>query len=265
MIASPSNDQSRPPVLQVAGLEVRYAEATVLGPLDWTAPPSGLVAVVGPNGAGQSTLLKASLDLVSPAAGSVRWFGTAARPPVGRVAYVPQRGQVDLTFPISAREVVEQGTYPGLGWFRRPGAAERARAMAALASVGMAELAARPIGQLSGGQQQRVFVARALAQEAEVVLLDEPFAGIDATTEAILFRVLRELADRGRLVLVVHHDLAGVARHFDHVLLLARRLVAEGPPHQALAPQALADAYGLPPSFVREPASSEHPLAPAEA
>ncbi|HEX2525593.1 MAG TPA: ABC transporter ATP-binding protein, partial [Geminicoccus sp.] len=204
---------------QVRDLVVRYGDTTVLGPIDWSAPHAGLVAVIGPNGAGKSTLLKAALGLVPVATGEVRWFGIVGGPPVGRVAYVPQRGQVDLTFPISAREVVEQGLYPRMGWFRRPGAAERAQAMQALASVGMTEFAERPIGELSGGQQQRVFVARALAQQAEVVLLDEPFAGIDATTEAILFRVLRDLADQGRLVLVVHHDLASVARHFDEVVL----------------------------------------------
>ena len=230
--------------LHVEDLTVAWREAPVLWDIDLDVPPGVMCASVGPNGAGKSTLLKTVLGLVVPTAGHVRIFGQPYARARRRVGYVPQRSSVDWDFPATALDVVEMGLYGRLGWFRRPGRAERARAMAALADVEMADFAARPIAELSGGQQQRVFIARALVQEADVYLLDEPMAGVDAVTEAAIIALLRRLRDGGRTVIVVHHDLHSVAGIFDWVVVLNRRVIAQGPVAEALTPQTLARAYG---------------------
>jgi manganese/zinc/iron transport system ATP- binding protein len=232
------------PAIEVHDLTVAYRDAPVLWDIDLTVPTGVLMAVVGPNGAGKTTLIKAVLGLLKPVSGRVLVGGTPYSPRAQSVAYVPQRGTVDWDFPTTALDVVLMGTYGRLGWFRRPGRAERAAATEALARVGMAGFADRQISQLSGGQQQRVFLARALAQDAPVYLMDEPFQGVDAVTERAIVEILRELRSRGRTVLVVHHDLQTVPEYFDWVTLLNVRVVASGPVADAFTPDNLRAAYG---------------------
>ena len=189
-----------------------------------------LAAIVGPNGAGKSTLIKAVLGLVPLASGRVEVFGQPVAQVRKRIGYVPQRESVDWDFPVSVLDVVLMGTYGRLGWFRRPGKAERDWARECLAKVGLADYERQQIGQLSGGQQQRVFLARALAQQADIYFMDEPMAGVDAATERIDLSAARRTAQaEGKTVIVVHHDLRTVPQYFDHVVLLNMRLVAAGP------------------------------------
>jgi manganese/zinc/iron transport system ATP- binding protein len=232
------------PAIEIEDLTVAYREKPVLWDVDLVVPPGVLMAVVGPNGAGKTTLIKSVLGLVTPAAGSIRVLGLPYADARSRVAYVPQRGTVDWDFPATVRDVVVMGRYGALGWFRRPGRAERDAAMAALEQVGMAEFASRHISQLSGGQQQRVFLARALVQRAEVYLMDEPFQGVDATTEHAILEILRALRARGGTVVVVHHDLQTVAEYFDRVALLNVRLVASGPVAEVFTEERLRETYG---------------------
>lgn len=230
--------------LAVRGMTVSYGASPALFSLDATFPPAAMSAIVGPNGAGKSTLLKAALGLIPRVSGEVRVFGRPLEAVRGRVAYVPQRASVDWDFPATALGVVLMGLYGEAGLWRPMGAGRRALARDCLARVGMAEFEGRQIGQLSGGQQQRVFLARALAQQADLYLLDEPFAGVDAATERAIIEVLRALRAEGRSVIAVHHDLATVGEYFDHVLLLNMRRVAEGPVATAFRPDALGEAYG---------------------
>ncbi len=230
--------------LVVRDLTVAYHRTPVLRRVNWTAPSSGLIAVCGPNGAGKSTLIKACLGLVRPLAGTVEVFGRPLARQRRLVGYVPQRESVDWEFPVSALDVVAMGRYGLIGWGRRVSKAHRQAAMDALDRVGLADLADRQIGQLSGGQQQRVFLARALAQEAQLYFMDEPLAGVDAATEQAVLDVLRELDAQGRTVICVHHDLQTVADTFDHVLLLNGGVVAEGSPATTLTPDNLRATYG---------------------
>jgi len=203
-----------------------------------------LFGIVGPNCAGKSTLLKATSGLVPLAGGTVRFIGAASEHVRGRVGYVPQRETVDWDFPVSVMDVVLMGTYSRLGWLRRPGRAERQLARECLGRVGLSELGDRQIGRLSGRQQQRVFMARALAQQADVYLLDEPMAGVDAAVRrSNCFRVLAALRDEGELVVVVHHDLRTVGEWFDAVALIDMRLVAAGPTAAVLTPDNLRRTY----------------------
>ena len=240
------NGASKPPepVLDVHDLTVAYHRKPVLWDVDWVLPEPALVAVVGPTGAGKSTLIKAVLGLVPVASGSVRLFGEPVDAVRQRVGYMPQRETVDWDFPVSVLDVVLMGTYGRLGWVRRPGRAEREWASACLADVGMADFADRQIGQLSGGQQQRTFLARALAQRADVYFMDEPMAGVDAATERVVFRLLDRLRREGKTVVAVHHDLRTVPAYFDRVVLLNMRLVAAGPVATAFTPDNLRRAYG---------------------
>jgi manganese/zinc/iron transport system ATP- binding protein len=232
------------PAVEIADLTVAYRDKPVLWDVDLTVPQGVLMAIVGPNGAGKTTLIKAVLGLVRPAAGQVLVHGRPYDEERRRVAYVPQRGTVDWDFPTSVLDVVTMGTYGALGWLRRPGRAERGRALASLDQVRMRELADRQISQLSGGQQQRVFLARALVQDADVYLMDEPFQGVDATTEVEIVRLLQELRARGKTVIVVHHDLQTVAEYFDWVTLLNVRRIASGPVDEAFTEENLRLAYG---------------------
>ncbi len=232
------------PALEVRRLTVSYNAHPVLWDVDASFPSGALSAIVGPNGAGKSTLLKAALGLIASDGGQTLIEGRPVRTARDRVAYVPQRDAIDWDFPITVREVVEMGRYAATGWLRRVGRSQAALVDACLERGGMASYAARQIGELSGGQRQRVFIARALAQQAPVMLLDEPFAGVDARTEASSLTLLHELRDEGGSMIVVHHDLATVRSAFDWALLLNVRVVAAGPVGEALTPANVRRAYG---------------------
>jgi manganese/zinc/iron transport system ATP- binding protein len=216
----------------------------VLWDVDLTLPEGRLVAIIGPNGAGKSTLIKATLDLVPRAAGSVEFFGRPYNQQRRLVGYVPQRGSVDWDFPTNALDVVMMGTYGKLGWLRRPGKSEREWAQHCLEQVGMADFAQRQISQLSGGQQQRVFLARALAQDARLYLMDEPFVGVDALTERAIVDLLQQLRSAGKTVICVHHDLDSAPDYFDWLVLLNVRLIASGPFAETFTPENLQRTYG---------------------
>ena len=230
--------------LEVRDLTVAYREKPVLWDVDLEIPQGKLCAIVGPNGAGKSTLLKAVLGLIPKASGTIRMFGRELSDARSLIGYVPQRTSVDWDFPTSALDVVMMGLYGKLGWFRRPGKAERQIALESLEKVSMTEFAGRQISQLSGGQQQRVFLARALAQDAELYFMDEPFAGVDATTERAILDVLHALRDRNRTVVVVHHDLETVRDYFDHLTLLNVQVIASGLMEQTFTQENLKAAYG---------------------
>jgi manganese/zinc/iron transport system ATP- binding protein len=230
--------------VDVADLTVAYRDKPVLWDIDFSVPPGVLLAIVGPNGAGKTTLIKSILGLVKPAAGRVCIYGKSYREQRHLVGYVPQRGSVDWDFPTNALDVVLMGRYGALGWFRRPGKREREMAREALAKVRMGDFADRQISQLSGGQQQRVFLARALVQNADIYFMDEPFQGVDATTERAIVTLLRDLRAQGKTVIVVHHDLSTVADYFDWVTLLNVRRVAHGPVSEVFTEHNLSLAYG---------------------
>lgn len=231
------------PVIDVRGISVSYYGVPAVTDASFTADAGTMTAIVGPNGAGKSTLLKAVLRLIEPDAGSVRFFGKPIDEVRKRIAYVPQRGDVDWSFPIDALGTVLLGTYPRLGLFRRPGKKEKALALQSLEKVGMAKFADRQIGSLSGGQQQRVFLARALAQQADAIVLDEPFVGVDATSEQLIVQILHELRDAGATIMIVHHDLATAPAYYDHVLLLNKHVIAHGKVDEVLTAERLAQAY----------------------
>jgi manganese/zinc/iron transport system ATP- binding protein len=230
--------------LLIRDLNVAYGRKVVVWDLDLTVPPGKTMAIVGPNGAGKSTLLKAALGIVPLASGRIEFFGKPLNSVRQRVAYVPQRESVDWDFPVSAWEVVAMGLYRQIGWFGRVRAEHRERALAALAKVGLSEFARRQISQLSGGQQQRVFLARALVQSADLFLMDEPFASVDAATERAIVAVLNELRDQGRTVVCVHHDLQTVPEYFQHVALINMRLVRQGPVDEVFTAENLRRTYG---------------------
>lgn len=235
---------SADPVLEVHDLTVAYRSQPVLWDIDLALPSGKLIAVVGPNGAGKSTLLKVILGLVRPITGWIKVFGRSYDEERRSVGYVPQRESVDWDFPTSAIDVVTMGLYGKIGWIRRPGASDRETALACLEKVGLRDLAGRQISQLSGGQQQRVFLARALAQDARLYLMDEPFAGVDATTEKAILTLLKELRRQGRTVVAVHHDLETVREYFDMVVLLNLRLVAAGDITSVFTSENLMRTYG---------------------
>jgi manganese/zinc/iron transport system ATP- binding protein len=230
--------------VHVEDLTVAYHGTPVLWDIDVNIPRGVMAAIIGPNGAGKSTLIKAILGLVRPTAGHVTVLGAPYAQQRRRVGYVPQRTSVDWDFPTTALDVVQMGRYGHLGWLRRPGRSERRLAMRALEEVGIAELADRQISQLSGGQQQRVFLARALVQDAEVYLLDEPMAGVDATTERTIVSLLQRLRDAGRTIVVVHHDLQTVREYFDWIVILNVRVIAQGPIQDVYTLEHLHRAYG---------------------
>ncbi len=230
--------------IEVTDLTVAYQDKPVLWDIDLDVPPGVLLSIVGPNGAGKTTLIKAILGLVRPAAGSVLIYDKPYEMQRRIVGYVPQRGTVDWDFPTNVLDVVMMGRYGALGWIRRPGRQEREQAMYALEKVGMEAYTTRQISQLSGGQQQRVFLARALVQDATVYLMDEPFQGVDATTERAIVTLLQELRANGKTVVVVHHDLQTVADYFDWVMLLNIRRIASGPVTETFTPDNLRETYG---------------------
>jgi len=230
--------------IEVRDLTVAYAEKPVLWDVDLDVAQGVLMAIVGPNGAGKTTLIRAILGLVRPAAGRALVHGRPYAEQRRLVGYVPQRGSVDWDFPTNVLDVVLMGRYGRLGWLRRPGAADRAAAREALEQVGMLEYAGRQISQLSGGQQQRVFLARALVQDADVYFMDEPFQGVDATTERAIVELLRGLRERGKTVVAVHHDLQTVREYFDQVTLLNVRRIASGAVEDVFTEENLRRTYG---------------------
>ena len=242
-MGEPGRD-TNPAALALHAISAGYGDAPAIEAVGASFPQGTMTAIVGPNGAGKSTLVKTVVGALAPAAGRIEVFGKPLALARHRLAYVPQRASVDWDFPIRVIDVVLMGLWRELGLFGRVAARHRARATECLALVGMEDFAHRQIGQLSGGQQQRVFLARALAQGADLYLLDEPFAGVDAATEAAIVAVLHRLRAEGRTLVAVHHDLATVTEYFDRVLILNRRLVAEGPVARAFTNAALATAYG---------------------
>ena len=230
--------------LEVHDLTVSYHSKPVLWNLDLAVPPGRLVGIIGPNGAGKSTFIKAVLGLLPPSSGWVQVYGRPIQQRRQMVAYVPQRETVDWTFPVTSMDVVLMGRYGRLRWWQRVGRRNRRLARESLDKVGMLPFADRQISNLSGGQQQRVFLARALAQDSRIYLMDEPFAGVDAATEAAIVRIMKELRDAGRTVLVVHHDLQTAREYFDMLMLLNMRLVAFGPTGEVFTPELLSKTYG---------------------
>lgn len=241
-VLGPEHSPASP--LSIHDVTVAYNRRPVLWDIDYDAPRASLVGIIGPNGAGKSTLIKAVLGLVPLASGRIQVFGEPAKNMRRQIGYVPQREAVDWDFPVSALDVVTMGRYGRIGLFRRVKRDDKAAAMKSLEKVGMAELAHRQISQLSGGQQQRVFLARALTQEAELYLMDEPFAGVDAATEQAIITILRELRAQEKTCMVVHHDLATARDYFDHVLLLNMRIVAAGRTKDVLTNENLHKTYG---------------------
>jgi manganese/zinc/iron transport system ATP- binding protein len=238
------DESSHEPALEVHDLTVSYLRRPVLYGVDFLVPSGKLVGIIGPNGAGKSTLIKSIMGLVPASGGWARVFGKPVKEQITRVGYVPQRESVDWDFPVNVMDVVLMGCYGRIGLIRRTGRGERARASAALEKVGMLPYADRQISNLSGGQQQRVFIARALAQESDIYLMDEPFAGVDAATESALITLMKEMSDVGKTVIVVHHDLATAREYFDMLLLLNMRVVAFGDTGQVFTGELLQQTYG---------------------
>jgi manganese/zinc/iron transport system ATP- binding protein len=230
--------------LSVAQLTVNYDKTAVLWDLSFDIPSGKMVAIVGPNGAGKSTLLKSLLGMIEPLSGTVSFFGQPLKQIREKVAYVPQRSSVDWDFPITAFDLVLMGLYGKLGYFKRPKQADREATRHALEMVGMLPFADRQISQLSGGQQQRFFLARALLQNAEIYLMDEPFAGVDMATEKAIIGLMDHLKTEGKTLFIVHHDLATVDAYFDWVIMLNTCLIASGPVEEVFHADTIMRTYG---------------------
>lgn len=231
-------------VIDIKGLSVSYEKKRVLSNIYMEVEEGHVYGILGPNGAGKSTLFKAILGLVEPTSGSISVFGDSIEDHRIRVAYIPQKDGVDWDFPATVRDIVAMGRYPHKRLLQPFDDKDREIIMSALTNMGITELADRQIGQLSGGQQQRVFIARALAQEADLLFLDEPFVGVDMTTEERIISILKELAEMGKTLLVVHHDLSSVETYFDHVVLINQRLIAHGPVKETFTKENLSKTYG---------------------
>ena len=237
--------------IKTHGLTVSYGVHLALWNVSTQIPAGQISGIIGPNGAGKSTLLKAILGMVPTLSGEIEVTGATEQEGkqdqclASEIGYVPQRNCVDWDFPITVLALVLMGTYGRLQWFQRPGEKERADARAALIEVQMQEFADRQIGQLSGGQQQRVFLARAFVQQPSIYLLDEPFSGVDATTEKIIMDILYGLRDKGKTVSLVHHDLTTVNSYFDHIILLNKQLVASGPTQSTYTSENIQATYGV--------------------
>lgn len=230
-------------IVEVEDMTVAYHTKPVLWDIDLKIPKGILMAIVGPNGAGKSTLIKAMLDLIKPVSGTVSFNGESYKNHRKHIAYVPQSESVDWDFPASVLDIVMMGTYGSLGWIRRPGQKEKEKAIEALKKVKMEEFKDRQISQLSGGQQQRIFLARALVQEADIYFMDEPFKGVDAKTERAIIDILKDLRERGKTVIVVHHDLQTVEEYFDWVVLLNTQIIEAGPVKEIFTDENLKKTY----------------------
>jgi len=232
------------PALELHDLTVSYAKKPVLYGVDVQVPQGALVGIIGPNGAGKSTMIRAIMGLTPASSGWVQIFGETFEKSRHRVGYVPQREQVDWDFPVNVMDVVLMGRYGRRGWLRRVTKEDKKIAEESLDKVGMLPFRNRQIANLSGGQQQRVFLARALAQQSDLYLMDEPFAGVDATTERAIVTLLQDLQSQGKTILVVHHDLTTAKEYFDHLLLLNMRLVAFGKTEDVFTVEQLQKTYG---------------------
>lgn len=238
------NIQDTDPIIEAHDVTVTYNKKPALWSVDFLLPKHKLIGIIGPNGAGKSTLIKSIMGLVPLASGYIKIFNKDLDDVRGKISYVPQRGSVDWDFPASVLDVVLMGRYGKSKLFKRSTKKDKEIALQCLEKVQMTPFANRQIAQLSGGQQQRVFIARALAQNADLYLLDEPFAGIDAASEDAIFRLLQEIRSEGKSILVVHHDLQSAARFFDWILLLNTRLVAVGPKEKVFSENLLNETYG---------------------
>jgi manganese/zinc/iron transport system ATP- binding protein len=229
--------------LEIHDLTVTYNEIPVLWDIELEVPESILMAIVGPNGAGKSTLIKSILQLVKPVSGSISFFKKTYKEQIKRIGYVPQRGSVDWDFPTDVLDVVMMGRYGKLGWFKRPTKKDKEICLECIDKVSMLPFRDRQISELSGGQQQRVFLARALAQDADIYFMDEPFQGIDAKTEKSIVKVLQELRSKNKTVIVVHHDLSTVPEYFDYVTLLNTSIIASGPINKVFTEKNISKTY----------------------
>jgi manganese/zinc/iron transport system ATP- binding protein len=232
------------PILEVHDLTVSYNNKPVLWGIDFTLPAGVLTGIVGPNGAGKSTLIKTMMGLMDVSSGFIRIFGEELDKVRKKVSYVPQRESVDWDFPASVFDVVLMGRYAKAGLFRSISKADKEVAEDCIRKVGLESFRDRQISQLSGGQQQRVFIARALAQDADFYFMDEPFAGVDMATEADIIKILKEMRQKGKTVVVVHHDLQTAIEYFDWMVMLNMRLVASGPTNQVFTQKTLQETYG---------------------
>jgi len=226
--------QIEKPVLEIHDLTVSYGKNPILWNVDFSLPQGVLAGIIGPNGAGKSSLIKAIMGLLEVNSGYIRVFNQEMEAVRKKISYVPQRESVDWDFPASALDIVMMGTYHKLGLFTRPGKKEKALAMSCLEKVNMSNFHDRQISELSGGQQQRVFIARALAQEAEIYFMDEPFAGVDISTENTIVDLLKQMTKDGKTVIVVHHDIHSASRYFDWIIMLNLHLIASGPTDEVL-------------------------------
>jgi manganese/iron transport system ATP-binding protein/manganese/zinc/iron transport system ATP- binding protein len=243
MSIEPSQMHAIANAIEVKNLTVSYGPKPALLDVSFQVEKGLLVGIIGPNGAGKSTLIKAILGFIKRDVGAVHIMGKPAEQAKGLVAYVPQKGSVDWDFPITVEEVVMMGRYGYIPWYRDASGEDRRIVSEALEMVRMEQFRNRQIGQLSGGQQQRIFIARALAQGSEILLLDEPFAGVDAATEKAILELLERARNAGRTLVVVHHDLATAGRYFDRLMLVKQRLFAYGPPQAVLREELLTEVY----------------------
>ncbi|MBM7616738.1 iron/zinc/copper transport system ATP-binding protein [Weissella uvarum] len=230
-------------MLRADGLTVGYTATPVFEDLSVQFEPGKITGIIGPNGAGKSTLIKAILGMIKKQAGTVTLDGQAVNKVRQKTAYVEQRAHIDMSFPINVFDVVLTGTYGRLGLFKSPGAKEKQQAMDALSDLKLTEFKKRQIGELSGGQLQRVFVARAVVQQAEVVILDEPFVGIDMKSEADIMAILKQWRDQGKTIIVIHHDLNKVSEYFDDLVIMNHGIVAAGPVDEVYTRDNIAHAF----------------------
>ena len=244
MIAKNVNTKQDIPAIEVHDLTVSYDKKPVLWGVDFKLPSGVICGIIGPNGSGKTTLLKSMMGLLKPVSGSITLFGKPLGQMRRAVSYVPQHETVDWDFPASVLDVVMMGRYAGLRPLRGSSKEDKRIAMESLEQVGMEKFRSRQISKLSGGQKQRVFLARSLSQRAEIYFMDEPFAGVDATTEQTIIEILKDLAAKGKTLLVVHHDLTTVKRHFKWLVLLNMRMVAFGPTHEVFTDKFLSATYG---------------------
>ena len=231
------------PALDVSCLTVSYGDTFILSDCSIAIPHGIMLGIIGPNGAGKTTLIKSILELIPKKEGTVFFNGKILKDARASIAYVAQRSTVDWDFPLTVFDMVLMGCYGKLGWFKRPGAAERIQVHEALLAVGLERYADQSIGTLSGGQQQRAFIARALMQNAEIYFLDEPFAGVDEPSEKIIVELFKTLRNQGKTVIVVHHDIVTAAEYFDWALLLNKKVIACGPIHEVLTQNHFAEIY----------------------